>query len=155
MAHSNTDNQKTEVLNADSGSTNRSNPSPKRQSAHTAPSPRSPQQKTEVLYSNKPPELIGLLVSPQDGKTFTLSQVNVIGRDDNSNCDIRFSDPSMSSQHAIIKLEIDEEHGLRYFVQDFATTNGTKVNGKEIIRHYLQDGDRIELGQVQLVYKQI
>lgn len=113
--------------------------------------------RTEVL--NTPgPRIFGMLVivdGPGTGHIFKLNpgEPNSLGRDYNS--DIVIDEPAVSRQHAKIRLERLDSGELRYFIQDMATENGIEVNGENIVRHNLADGDRIKLGRVLLVYKQV
>ncbi len=54
--------------------------------------------------------------------------------------------PSVSAHHATVK-----RRGDSYFVQDLATTNGTKLNGVEVEEARLEDGDRLSFGDVPAV----
>lgn len=113
--------------------------------------------KTEVLIQEGP-RIFGMLVivdGPGTGQVFKLNptEANLLGRD--YNCDIVIDEPAVSRQHAKIRLQKGDDGELRYFVQDLATENGIEVNGKEVIKHYLVDGDRIKLGRATLVFKQV
>jgi hypothetical protein len=83
-----------------------------------------------------------------EGQEFRLAGVTDIGR--TSDNDIILDDASVSRQHAKIKLE-DEG----YYLYDLGATNPTKVNDQEVTRHQLTDGDRISIGQITLVFKQV
>ncbi len=54
--------------------------------------------------------------------------------------------PSVSAHHASVK-----RRGDSFFVQDHATTNGTKLNGVEVEEARLEDGDRLSFGDVPAV----
>ncbi len=69
----------------------------------------------------------------------------VIGR--SKDCDIRVSDPNVSRRHAEIRQE-----GSGYWVVDLGSTNGIAVNGKQLKRSKLDEGDRITLGSTELVF---
>lgn len=71
-----------------------------------------------------------------------------IGRD-GQKCELVLDDPSLSSQHALIRYEQG-----RFCLYDMASTNGTFVNGTRIQRQSLMDGDRIRLGGVTLIFKE-
>ncbi len=75
-------------------------------------------------------------------------------------------DPTVSSQHAKVRLEPKEEgaEGDQVFVlYDLASANGTFVGSKEtyrddesrIYRRELKDGDYVLLGETTLVFKQV
>ena len=85
---------------------------------------------------------------PRAGQEFRLHEVTAIGRGGDS--DIVLDDPSVSRQHAKVRLE-----GQVFTIFDLGATNPTTVNGQEIGRHQLMDGDHVEIGNVVLVFKQI
>jgi len=81
------------------------------------------------------------------GREFRLHEGDtLIGR--SGTCDIVLSDPTVSRQHAKIRLE-----GEDFYIYDLGATNPTRVNGQEITKHKLMDGDRIEIGNIVLVFK--
>ena len=61
--------------------------------------------------------------------------------------DIRVSDPNVSRRHAEIRQE-----GSTYWVVDLGSTNGISVNGRNLKRSKLDDGDRITLGSTEVVF---
>ncbi len=72
-----------------------------------------------------------------------LAEHNTIGRDPQNR--IRFADPSVSKEHAVISIDRNRE----CTIQDLASTNGTFVNGKRISDPTtLHDGDSIKLGSI-------
>lgn len=71
--------------------------------------------------------------------------VTSIGR--NPQNDIVLKDPCVSSYHAKIRVE---DNG--YFIYDFATTNGTRVNGRKIHRKRIVDGDIVTIGQTSFAF---
>ena len=76
---------------------------------------------------------------------FTENKVMTIGRHkDNS---IVLPAPTVSSFHAEV-----EKVGQRYRVRDLRSSNGTFVNGQSVKKHFLQNGDTIELGKYRLKY---
>ncbi|NBB94102.1 MAG: FHA domain-containing protein [Gammaproteobacteria bacterium] len=78
------------------------------------------------------------------GQSFPLGSARVVvGRA--SNCDIRFDDSSVSSEHA--RLTHDAA-GWR--VVNLLSTNGTFVNDQKVSSQALKDGDRIRFGRVEL-----
>ena len=80
------------------------------------------------------------------GKAHDLRKPSVvIGR--SKECDIRVSDPNVSRRHAEIRQE-----GSNYWVVDLGSTNGISVNGRNLKRSKLDDGDRITLGSTELVF---
>ncbi|CAG1008783.1 ABC transporter ATP-binding/permease protein [Burkholderiales bacterium] len=62
--------------------------------------------------------------------------------------DIIVTNLAVSAEHAAI-LTIPPDS----FVEDLDSTNGTYVNGRQIKRHFLRDGDIIEIGRHRLVYQ--
>lgn len=111
--------------------------------------------KTEMIH--KPPAALAWLAvksGPRAGHLYRLApDVTAIGRD--SHNDIIVDDSSVSRQHAKVKLEQDDKGQKQFFVYDLATSNGTIVNGKQIVKEALYDGDEVEIGRTALVFKQI
>ncbi len=66
------------------------------------------------------------------------------------NADLSLDDASVSRRHAII-LRTDEGHEIL----DDRSLNGTYVNGREIKRAVLHDGDMIKLGRIELTYREL
>ncbi len=72
-----------------------------------------------------------------------------VGRD--PGCDVRINDPTVSRWHAWLT----EAAGL-WYITDTGSANGTLINGEEIKpneRRLLNEGDKIELGNVAVKYK--
>lgn len=68
-----------------------------------------------------------------------------IGR--KSHNDIVINNLAVSSEHAaIITLQHDS------FLEDLDSTNGLSVNGTPVKKHFLQNGDTIEIGKYKLKY---
>jgi FHA domain len=98
------------------------------------------------------------------GTVFTLKSETILGR---AYGDLVLSgDPTVSSQHAKVRLEAKEEsaEGEQIFVvYDLASANGTFVGTKQtyrdedsrIYRRELMDGDYILVGETTLVFKHI
>lgn len=111
--------------------------------------------KTEILY--RPPLAMAWLAvkgGPRAGKLYRLSgEGTSIGRD--SHNDIIVDDSAVSRQHAKVKLEKGAGGQEQFYIYDLATANGTKLNGKSILKEALYDGDEIEIGRTILVFKQI
>lgn len=61
--------------------------------------------------------------------------------------DIVIDDLAISGEHAII-VSTDQDA----FLEDLNSTNGTKVNGQPVKKHYLQHQDCIELATYRLLY---
>jgi len=72
--------------------------------------------------------------------------VTVIGR--SRRCDIVLTDPNVSRQHAEIRRRDDG-----FMLVDLGSTNGTRVNRRDVKQVVLQHGDRIELGTTELLFE--
>ena len=70
----------------------------------------------------------------------------IIGRISDS--DIVVDDPNVSRHHARITQETDS-----YLITDLKSMNGTTVNGANITRHVLNDGDTIGVGSRTIVFE--
>jgi pSer/pThr/pTyr-binding forkhead associated (FHA) protein len=69
-----------------------------------------------------------------------------IGSDPKS--DVALSDPHVSHVHAQIT-----RHGDDMFLRDVGSRSGSFVNGQRLtLPHRLQNGDKLQFGQVQLTY---
>ena len=98
--------------------------------------------------SAKAPERAWLRVEagPDTGREFQLIQGKmVIGRQSSNH--VVLDDPNVSRQHASL---VFERGG--YSLVDLGSTNGTLVNEKAVTRHRLRNGDRIRLGQTELIF---
>ena len=79
---------------------------------------------------------------PLQGERFTVTLPCTIGRRD---CDLILDDRLVSRRHAELKLI---ENKLA--IEDLASTNGTKVNGKTVTRKRLISDDLIAIGSTNL-----
>jgi Protein of unknown function (DUF3662)/FHA domain len=70
----------------------------------------------------------------------------VLGR--SRQCDVVINDPNVSRRHAEVRREADG-----YVVVDLESTNGILVNGREVKRVALADGDRLQLGTTGLSFE--
>ena len=61
--------------------------------------------------------------------------------------DIVLDSPSISGEHAMIATVLNEN-----ILEDLNSTNGTYVNGQPIKKHFLQNGDTIELVKYRIQY---
>src|ERR1051325_3109025 len=62
--------------------------------------------------------------------------------------DVRVNDPRASRMHARINVERDQSTGeVRYRLTDLGSTNGTLLNGQPVKDAYLQDGDKLTVGE--------
>jgi len=69
----------------------------------------------------------------------------VLGR--GSAADVQLTDTTVSRRHAIIRVSQG-----RCFLQDQNSSNGTYVNGQRITAKALEDGDRIVIGDAELIF---
>lgn len=89
-----------------------------------------------------------LILTLPDGSTRTISLEKerlIIGRRADSDLCLPF--PAVSAAHAAVITVLDDS-----FLEDLRSTNGTLVNGKSISKHFLREGDEIDIGRQKLVY---
>src|SRR5512135_1422659 len=89
-----------------------------------------------------------LIAHLPDGSTreFRLDQGRMtIGR--RADNDVCLPFPAVSAEHAAVVTV-----GVDSFLEDLDSTNGTLVNGERITKHFLRDGDRIDVGRLELFY---
>ena len=55
--------------------------------------------------------------------------------------------PAVSGEHAAVVTILADS-----FLEDLGSTNGTLVNGKPIVKHFLADHDQIDIGRQRLTY---
>ena len=78
-----------------------------------------------------------------EGMTYELDADEVvIGR--NPTTDITLLDEGISREHALVLYDEDTPG---YVIEDLASTNGTKLNGKRVRSAPLSEGDEIQVGQ--------
>lgn len=86
------------------------------------------------------------LIHTKTNVTFPLKRsVSIIGRGDD--CHIGLSDDSVSIKHA----KIVYENG-RLTLTDLYSRNGTRINQKKVRKAYLEEGDKIIIGETALIY---
>lgn len=61
--------------------------------------------------------------------------------------DIQIDNLAISGEHAVVVTILNDS-----FLEDLGSTNGTFVNGQSVKKHFLQNGDTIELGKYRLKY---
>jgi predicted component of type VI protein secretion system len=61
--------------------------------------------------------------------------------------DVCLAFPAVSGEHAAVVTILADS-----FLEDLGSTNGTRVNGTAITKHFLRDRDEIDVGQRVLVY---
>jgi pSer/pThr/pTyr-binding forkhead associated (FHA) protein len=78
-----------------------------------------------------------------EGMSYDLDDREVmIGRNPTTN--ITLLDEGISREHALVLFDEDESV---YMIEDLASTNGTKLNGKRVRSAALSEGDEIQIGQ--------
>ncbi|MDR1069304.1 MAG: FHA domain-containing protein [Gracilibacteraceae bacterium] len=114
-------------------------------------------RKDRIMAEDKPgfgdmaqPRSAALLITDAWGGAkrvhIEISQGFFVGRDGNNN--MCFDDEHMSRQHFIIEAE-----GDGFYLTDLESTNGTLLNGVQIIgRRQLQPNDMIQAGQEKFVF---
>ena len=92
-----------------------------------------------------------LIVLSEKGKVQELAldrkQVS-LGRDQSN--DLCLSDKSVSRRHAIVQRIHNE-----YFIEDGGSTNGTRLNGIDVKKHILKNGDLLEIGIYRLRFERV
>ncbi|MCX6363819.1 MAG: DUF3662 and FHA domain-containing protein [Actinobacteria bacterium] len=114
-----------------------------------------------VLYQEQAPAPVPAVAPPvarasapraslrgQQGEWELREAVTVIGR--SRRCDIVLTDPNVSRQHAEIRRQNDG-----FMALDLGSTNGIRVNRRDVKQAVLQHGDRIELGTTELVFERL
>jgi len=107
-----------------------------------------------VLYQGPPPQAAAASVrtSPRailrgrEGDWALTESVTVLGR--SRRCNIVLTDANVSRQHAEIRRQDDG-----FLLRDLGSTNGTRVNRRDVKQVVLQHGDRIELGSTELQFE--
>jgi pSer/pThr/pTyr-binding forkhead associated (FHA) protein len=61
--------------------------------------------------------------------------------------DIQIDNLAISGEHAVVITILNDS-----FLEDLGSTNGTFVNGQSVKKHFLQNGDTVELGKYRLKY---
>jgi hypothetical protein len=91
--------------------------------------------------------------SVRRGATFNLNKPRIeIG---SGITDISVNDPKVSRLHAVIRYE-RSGGGCKFVLYDMASTNGTLVNDRRLTAPAaLNDGDRIGVGDTELVFKRV
>jgi hypothetical protein len=104
---------------------------------------REPEAAAEDAVPEVAREIVTLTV---DGRSHEVASRRVLlGR--SRECDIRISDGNVSRRHAELVQE-----GATYWLVDLGSTNGTELNGERVDRAKLSDGDRILLGDTNVVF---
>jgi diguanylate cyclase (GGDEF)-like protein len=83
---------------------------------------------------------------PNMGRQYTLQSKNAsIGRDPSN--DIVVDNDSVSRRHAKLTFEAGQR-----LITDLQSTNGSYVNNKPILTHFLQNGDQVKIGDTIFKY---
>lgn len=83
------------------------------------------------------------------GKIYTFSGEQAATIGSREDCDVQLSwERGISRYHAKIRME----DGV-FFIYDLASTNGTLLNGEEITKAELKDGDEVCFGESTLLFK--
>jgi len=104
--------------------------------------------KVEVVPMTK-----GYLINKSTGKTYTLSNINIIGRgslQEEEGNKIKLNDPYTSRIHARMIFD-----GNRFKISDSSSASGTYINNQKIKGWVtLEDGDEIKIGRTFLKFTQ-
>ena len=83
-----------------------------------------------------------------DGSTLdvllTKERMTIGRRADNDVC---LPHPAVSGEHASVVTILADS-----FLEDLGSTNGTLVNGKPIVKHFMRDHDQIDIGRQRMVF---
>lgn len=86
---------------------------------------------------------------PGIGKEYKITEeITTIGRETSN--EIVLNDEEVSRQHARLRVEKG-----KFILYDLGSANGTYVNGEEIQKAVLDDGDTIRLGSTELTFKTV
>jgi len=92
-----------------------------------------------------PPRVCGVLVAGD--RVYRLdAPATLLGR--SRQCDVVINDPNVSRRHAEVRRE-----GDGWVLVDLDSTNGVLVNGQEVRRAALADGDRLQFGTTGLRFE--
>jgi hypothetical protein len=117
-------------------------PSPVEPLAASEPEPVELEDRTFIV-----PEAI-LMSEADAGKAvnFRLTALTYIGRSEDNQ--LRLLDPGVSRRHVLIMASPGG-----YTIRDLGSQNGTYVNGERVDEGPLADGDRITIGEMNLVFR--
>ena len=102
---------------------------------------------TQVVARAEPRSEFATLTDRSTGQCHELdAERYVLGRI--KACDICLQDHNASREHAVLERE-----GAGWVLQDLGSTNGTLVNGEEVGRVRLRDGDVIIIGVTELDFR--
>lgn len=102
---------------------------------------------SKLGLAKAPAELVVLDDRGKDKERIAITRTPVvIGR--MSSNDVVLSDPNVSRKHAELRRD-----GSSWRIVDLGSTNGTTVNGKPGPEHLLRDGDRLNFGTSELIFR--
>jgi predicted component of type VI protein secretion system len=102
--------------------------------------PRGPQKRTAHLTETK------AIVSLDDRRYVLDGPVAVIGR--SRECDCVLADPNVSRRHAELKRNSSGD----WSIADLGSTNGIKVNGRQVDSARLTPGDQVQMGTTYFTF---
>src|SRR6202521_1670651 len=89
-----------------------------------------------------------LVLHLEDGTTLDIpldhERITIGRRGDNDVC---LPNLAVSGEHASVVTILADS-----FLEDLGSTNGTLVNGRPIVKHFLRDYDQIDIGRQRLVF---
>jgi diguanylate cyclase (GGDEF)-like protein len=101
-----------------------------------------------ISHSDKKEDAFVMIypTGPNMGRQYTLQGRNAsIGRDPSN--DIVVDNDSVSRRHARLTVEAGQR-----LITDLQSTNGSYVNNKPILTHFLQNGDQVKIGDTIFKY---
>lgn len=92
------------------------------------------------------------VLMPLDGKKGGLQSLSDSGRPDwllgrGNHCEVVFDEPSVSTEHARLSY-----HEGVWTLEDLESRNGTRCQGRQVVRAALSPGDLIQLGSLTLLF---
>ena len=111
-----------------------------------------PVDETISIKRRKLPVIAWLVMTEGErtGEDFKIDKTEFkIGRDPNLGCDLILNDPTVSREHA--KIKVTEDRDL--IIYDLGSENGVVVNGEEVYKTKLNDGDEIVIGKTKFIIK--
>ena len=93
-----------------------------------------------------PPAVLVLTPTVGSPVVHRLAALNTLGRAEDNQ--IQVTGPGVSRRHARIMAT-----SVGFVIADLDSQNGTFVNGERITEHELVDGDRVLIGEVELIYR--
>lgn len=104
-----------------------------------------------VQMRTSPPTFAYLIVTKgaQAGSIYQLkADTTSVGRSGTNG--IRIDDSNVSSEHLRIRCENGE-----FTLVDLGSTNGTRINGRQMHQHVLRHNDRVQIGETVLLFKKV